>query len=839
MLRRDFLITATAIMGDAGLAMAPPASLVSEWSQAGKTAGDSNTIEIVPTPKFITVPSAPVELARGGSLTIILGPGKNGNQEKAKLAAAFLKRDLQRLDGSLKVEILSDRRTRSSGHRIYLWDYETDSRPDVSLDPEDQRVLEDHGHFGQSYVLKAPDNISLWVIGSTNEGVLLGTMSVLQLMRRTPDGVRLVSAHIRDYPDFQYRAAGNWVLNGEGDRWGFDWGQGVDGFRQVCERQLDEALRFKINMIVFDGFGWGLKERFPAYGELMRELNRYARARGIHLVFGGYGASYGITYQAGPLYETVRYLGHVFKNRRSYPGGPTYECMGFPNPRVRNGNDTRTLGSCRGNDELNRLKGEELKKFVQSVEPGALYIHHEDFGSYDPTERSWLERCSLHCKKRWPNDELKAPDGGAGGLAHGYSELIRAINSVHNADGYDASRDCLIILVSPVYYVDSRSSTDWSNVLELWKNIGLQLPRTSNLLVCFREIFPRPGGGKQWISAFNSTMKEAGVKLGTYVFFNGGVANYTTDYPESGAPTMNALFKGATAMYNFSGDFYGLPMEVVNAEYDWTVEHHESPFQEPRTYGEARETWLRFVFAKDQPQGLFDNGGAYRRACDLLYGPKAGSIMMAYYQESRWVPDTFDEATEVKQTPTKCESDYLPMMWDRVYALPEHWRDLAVDSKTWTRHITDPTYVKALSQLHINAQELHRRLARHWTILRDLNAKGAKYVNAALQAEPRPESVDGLEFLRTSFRVDQPLLAALSDFHRGMEQYHSSSGNKRQMNQNFQKALKEARQAAELARGEFPHPIDPNGGEVGELRRFSQLLVKSIEPWLKEKGPLA
>jgi hypothetical protein len=834
-LRRDFLLATTALMGDAGLTLASPQSIAGARPQAGKATTASEVIKVVPTPKFMNLPSAPVEVVRGGSIAIILGPGNNEHQEKAKLAADVLRRDLQRLDGSLKVEILADGRTGSAGHEIHLWDYEADARPNAALDPGDQRVLADRGHYGQGYVLRTPDTRSLWVIGSTDEGVLLGAMSLLQLMQKTGDGVRLAGAHIRDYPDFKYRAAGNWVLNGEGDRWGFDWGQGVDGFLQVCKRQLDEALRFKINMVVFDGFGWGLKERFPAYGELMRSLNRYARARGIYLVFGGYGAGYGITYQAGPLYETVRYLGHVFKNRRSYPDGPTYECMGFPNARVRNGVDTRTMGGCRGNDELNRLKGDELRAFVQAVEPGALYIHHEDLGSYDPTEQSWLDRCSLYCKKRWPNDSLKAPDGGAGGLAHGYSALVRAINSVHNDDGYDASRDCLIILVSPVYDADSRSPSDWSNVLELWKNIGLQLPRTNNLLVCFREIFPRPNGGQQWIRAFNSTMKEAGLNIGTYVFFNGGVANYTTNYPESGAPTMNALFRGATGMYNFSGDFYGLPMEVVNAEYDWTTKPSDSVFREPATYSQARAMWLRFVFAKDEPGGLFGDGGLYRRACELLYGAKAGDIMMSYYQESRWVPDTFDEATEVRQRPAQCESDYLPMMWDRAYALPEHWRDLAVDSKTWTRDITDPTYRKALSRLKISVQELHRRLARHWTILAELNTVGAKYVDEALEADPRPESIDGLRFLKTSFRVDQPLLNALSMFHRGIEQYHSTSRDKGLPAQNFGSALDEGRKAAELARLAFPDPIDPNGCEVGTLRHSSQLLVQSIGSWLSEQ----
>lgn len=774
-----------------------------------------------------------MEVPSGGSIRISTEPGRVARDERMKLAAGFLRHDLQELDPSVKVISLNG--TAISGPRptVYLCDYSADPKPSIELSPEDRQVLSDRGHYGQSYVVRTPNPRSLWIVGSSDEGVLLGTMSVLQLMRRTSHGIKITGAYIRDYPDFQYRAAGNWVLNGEGDRWGFDWGQGVDSYRQICERELDGALRFKINMVVFDGFGWGLKERFPAYGELMRRLNRYARDRGIHLVFGGYGASYGITYQAGPLYESIHYLGRVFKNRRSYPNGPIYQCIGFPSQRVRNGIDTRTMGSCRSNEELNRLKGDELKTFVQTVEPGALYIHHEDLGSYNNTQRAWLERCSI-CRRRWPSDSLKASDGGAGGLANGYSSLVRAINSVHKADGYDAARDCLIILVSPVYDVDPRSASDWSNVLELWKNIGLQLPRASNMLVCFREIFPRPIGGEHWINAFNAEMKAAGLNIGTYVFFDGGVANYTTDYPESGAPAMNVLFSGATGMYNFSGDFYGLPMEVVNAEYDWNTKPDDSPFLNPPTYQEARSEWLRVVFSKNQPSRLFGPAGLYGRACDLLYGDRAGLIMSEYYEDSRWVPDTFEESTEEKERPAQCESDYLPMMWDRVYAIPEHWRDLSVDSKTWTLHITDPTYTRAWSRLHISAQELQRRLERHWAILAELNAEGAKQINQALEAEPRPESVEGLQFLKESFHVDQPLLESLAAFHHGIAQRLSHSDDESTAERDFQTALAKARLAEERAARSFPRPIDPEGGEVGSLRAFSRLLVRCIERQLEQ-----
>ena len=779
-------------------------------------------LSIVPTPHFSEPLNRSVKLPHGSKITIVLGPSQTVGDKKIELAADFIRHDLERADSSLQVDVTTA--GDSATACIYLWDYNAHRKPGVGLTAADRQTLTDSVHYRQSYVVRTPNASAIWVIGSSDQGVLFGAMSLLQLIKKVPGDLEITGAYIRDYPDFRYRAAANWLLNVEINRWALDWGQGIEGYKKLCEKKLDDALRYKINMVVFDGFGWGLKQRFPGYGELMRSLNRYARDRGIRLLYGGYGASYGIAYQSGPLYEAGGYMGRVFKNRKSYPGGPIYECMGFPT--ARNNVDTRTLGSCRGNDELNRLKGEELKNFVQAVEPGALYIHHEDFGGYSGAQGAWLQRCSL-CRRRWPNDSLKASDGGAGGLANGYSALIRAVDGVTKADGYNASRDCLIILVSPVYDVDSLSPSDWSNVLELWKNIGRQLPRENNILVCFREVFPRPEIGHTWMEAFNATMKSAGLNIGAYVFAAGGSDNYITDYPLAGTPALNDIFRGAAGMFNASGNFYEEPMEIINAEYDWNSQP-TSYYRNPATYHEAVQLWHRYAFRKNQPPELFGATGLYQRACNLLYGSKAGLIMAKYYELSRWVPDTLSETTEEQEHLTHAESDYLPMMWDRAYAVPEHWRDLAVDSNTWMLDIDNRGYATQVARLHITTRELHRRLARHWAILAELNAEGARDIQQAISADPRQSSAQGLRFLQASFRVDQPLLEAVADFHRGMEASLSSPPNKDLEMRAFRKALAEARESHALAIRAFPTPIDPVGAEVGAVRSYSGRLIRSI-----------
>jgi glycosyl hydrolase family 20 len=784
---------------------------------------------IIPTPQYFEPTNESLAIAHTGSLKIILAAGKESASEKLTVAADFLRRDLKEDDPSIRVELATGTGTPPGSKRIYLWDYRVDRDPPLGLNFLDREILADPNLFGQSYVIRTPDKDSMWVVGSTDEGVLLGVMSVLQLIQKSSDGVEIPGGYIRDYPDFQYRAAASWLLNGESSRWSLERGQGIEGYKRLCERKLDEALRYKINLVVFDGFGWGLKQRFAGYGELMRTLNRYARARGIHLLYGGYGASYGITYQTGPLYEAQSYLGEVFKNREWYPEGPTYECMGFPG--AKKGVNPKILGSCRANDALNRLKSEELRNFVATVEPGALYIHHEDFGDIQETAAAWGERCE-RCRRRWPNDCLEAPDGGAGGLAHGYSALIQAVNSVKNpADGYDASRDCLIILVSPVYYANSRSSDDWANALELWKNIGVKLPKANNVQVCFREIFPEKYGGRPWVSAFNSVMRNAGLRLGTYLFFLGGANSYSTDNPLSGDPALDAIFRGATGIYNFSGDFYTEPMQIINAEYGWNTRSNGF-FKDPVQYDAVKRLAEQYMSEEGEPPELFGPGSIYEVACNRLYGRQTGPIMARYYRESAGVPEV-PVSGGLQNLPPSIRSSYLPMMWDRSYAVPRLWRDLAIDAETWGKEISNERYVKLMSRLRLSPEEVHHRLVQHWTVLEGLNRRGAEDIEKALKAGPRPSCIEDLEFLKTSFQVDRRLIQALVAFHSGMEMHLASPPDERGAEQEFRNALAEAERAHDLAVHAWGPPIDPAGGEIGAIQTYSARLAKAIEGVLR------
>jgi hypothetical protein len=613
---------------------------------------------------------------------------------------------------------------------------------------DDRSLLTREDSTGQEYVLVTkPQERAAYLVGQTSQGVLYAAASLLQLMTGTNDRVRIPAIHIRDFPDFKYRMAADWLSNVEINRWVYDWGDGVEAYAARIKRKLDLCVSYKINMVLGHGFGWGT-EFFPGFSRMMKELNSYARTRGIKMVTGGYGASYGIAYQSGPLYEEAPYLGKVFKNQDSYPSGKLYQCMGFSyskNPSI----DTRTLGSCRANDALNALKGDELRQYVAKTEPGGLYVHHEDFGGFEGSQRSWLQRCD-RCRTRWPSDNLKAPNGGAGGLANGYRQLIEAVQSVKNPQtGYDAARDCTIILVSPVYDANPQSKTDWENVLSLWRSIAKQLPKSSNVQICFREIFPLKASTRKWVPDFNRVMTEERLPFKIFMFFSGGGDNYQSDYPVVASPTLNRGFLGAESIYNSGGGINQEPFQLFNAEYSWNSRSNGF-FTDPGTYEEALDLSKKYLMNDSRPGALFDSGGMIDRVCTLLYGRGAGRHVAELNR-------LFVSADE-KQTP--------PGMWTKLYPLSVLWRSLAVDSSGWTKEIADPKLKRFLNENTLDSTGYHRNMAARWAKWKDISDQGIRQLqNALAESDLKRESGGDLEYLLRCLRVGTQFSELISDLH--------------------------------------------------------------------------
>ena len=738
------------------------------------------TPRIIPTPQHQVWDQQTVRFEKGSDSTrLVLAEGASA---KERLAADLIRSQDPSvfppptfLTGAAPQPVLGG---------IHLVDWSRNGilrkQADSFLEPADRELLSDPARAEQGYVLKVvPGNQpQVWLVGGSAQGVLYAAASLRQVMRRTGSAVLVPNGSIRDFPDFRYRAAADWLLLAEINRWAYDWGDGKEAYVQRLKRKIDFCLRYKINLVFFDGYGWN-REKFPGYSRMMRELNGYARARGIKLLFAGYGANY------GRIVRPERNVGKVWYNRDQYPDGTIYSCFGENRP------GRGILGTCRGNQALNRLKAAEMADFVRSIEPGALYIHHEDRGIGDPNLDyhltnyelwvTWKKRC-FRCRKQWPNDSLITKDGGAGAVAHGYNELLRAIRSVKNADsGYDAARDCTVMFLSPGYNPFPTLPTDWENHLIYWSNVMSLLPHDENIEIGFREVFPQQGTDVRWIDAYRQRLGSQGLNTRTFLFFLGGADLYSRDsfnYPFAGTAAMNGIFKGAEAIYNFSGAVFQEPLQLFNAEYSWNVDApgHVIPIRNEET----RSTWKALMNNRDLGPEITGPAGFLSEAFRQLYGDDAGGKMhriFNFYRTQRRVevPEGIGRtimATHYDRTVDEVygsEIDLLvPVAAERLYPLSILWRILSMDQESGGPKLS--ARAKELTTLlGIDSVDWQRRWAELWQAYDEVNAEAVALTSEVLRtSDLRADARPDVEYLRKCLRVGRGFARVLNRYHEAL-----------------------------------------------------------------------
>jgi hypothetical protein len=782
--------------------------------------------EVIPTPHYFEPQTHDIELI--GSIRIHV----EAKDPKVLLAARLLKDGIEAQAPALRGSVRMGGDKAEINLHLVQWpgNFAFESRLNVL----DRQVLNGECRE-QAYVLRTFDNENVLIAGGA-QGILYGAVTLLNLLRQK-DGVPAIpGVYIRDYPDFEYRVSSGWLLNGEANRWSLDRGQGIAAYEALVKRKLDRCLKYKINTVMFDGFGCKLDTRGPEYPGLMRRLNAYARERGIHLIFGTYGAGYGMSYQKGPLYEDASYQGTTFINRESYPDGAVYSCMGYNEDKVRKGVNAAELGTCRSNEELNRLKAKELQEFVRAVEPGSIYIHNEDFGGFDTTQKFWLRRCP-RCRERWPNDDAAAIDGGAGGVANCLAKLIEAINAVKNPEsGFDAARDTKICIASPVYSPSSPSSEDWHKAITHWTNIVRSLPKMSNLQVAFRETFPQTHGPVRWVDAFNRAMKDVGLDVGVWMYFLSGGDNWCSDVPFVATPCMNSIFQGAQAVYSANGSGYQEAQQLLNAECAWNT-HSGTALLGAKIAEESHKLWFEMIQGNVELDSVFGDSGFLHRACVSLYGESSAPGMVKYYREHvelTEIEQKADAAGETDNTkvlePKKGNVEFVPMAFKKIFGIPVHWRRLALDAKSWGEEIKNERYLKHLADIGIQRAELHNRLKRYWETIGAQSQKACAQLRGALASSPKADSREDLEFFLKSAEVSISLSGALSRFHEGLRQIHRNEAEG--VKAILEDALNRTKGVGALAKKEFPDVTDVNGAEVGCLRKGVGQLEGAIQEWI-------
>jgi hypothetical protein len=721
---------------------------------------------VLPTPQFVEQRAGGVEFPQSQRLIVVTA--SNPDRQTA-LAADLLGKELHRHP------LLRSTSRSVSGATIELWNCARQGMP-PGLSESDRNLLKAERYFGQSYLLETGPH-GARITGSTGIGVLYGMATLVQLFESGNRGLRLPAALIRDYPSFRYRAASDWLLRAELNRWAYDWGDGRQAYIERIRRKLDFCVRFKINMVMFDGFGWSLEKR-PGYAALMRELNAYARDRGIKLIFGGFGANFDPR-----KVEPEFHIGQVLLNRHGYPDGPVYPCFG----EGRSPNHP-TYGTCRSNDALQGEIARMFEEFVRAVEPGALYVHHEDTGNYETTQVRWAQRCD-ECKRRWPNPDFAASDGGAGAMARGYGNILEAVNRVRNPDsGYDASSDCTVVFISPPYGVDSGRSgmgsgtvdpkLNWNKTLEFWTNVLTIMPKAPNAEVGFREIFAGPDG-RQWIETYRQRMLSRNLNPNVFLFFLGGADQYSNGlfaYPFTGSTVMNGLFDGAESMYNFNGGLHQEPQQAINAEYSWNS--HAPGRLTPASFVEGLTHWRALMKNEDLPKAIFEPGGIFESACARIYGRRAG-LAMAHFQ-------SFYEERRSSDLP-----EFYP---SRIYPLTVLWRLLQGDEVYWE---IQPS----------NGQRagLQGRLAQFWKQSETVNRRAQELLREVVDARDlRLDAREDVERLRTCLLAGEQIAGLLASYHGWL----ASSGNRDEV---LRRTASVSRWLKDHVRSDF---VDPKGGDA-------------------------
>lgn len=753
--------------------------------------------DIVPAPQSFESKPGRITVGQAETLEIAIGrEASAGVRIAAELLAGELRLRNPRFDSNVKIVPAAGNATAA----VILWDRAAAGNPPFPLAQADQELLSPASHFGQSYLLETREPRQVWVIGSTSQGVLNGAATLAQLFELSGADLQVRACRIRDYPDFRYRAAADWLLRAELNRWAYDWGDGRQKYIARIKRKLDFCTRFKINMVAFDGFGWTAEKR-PGHAAMMRELNAYARVRGIKLLFGGYGANF----DPGAV-EPEFNIGKVHYNRVSYPHGQIYSCFGETKA-----DDSPTHGTCRSNEGLNAEIAAEFESFVRGIEPGALYIHHEDTGHYDSTQLRWADRCE-DCKKKWPNPDFAAADGGAGAMAYRYANVLRAIQRVRNSDtGYDASRDCTVAFISPPYGIDSGRSglgsyaadeqLNWSKTLEFWTNVLSLMPASDNLEVGFREIFPNSQTGVAWMDAYRRAMLSRKLNTNVFLFFLGGADQYSSGvfgFPFAGNSAMNGMYAGAEAIYNFNGGLHQEPQQVMNAQFSWNVRAPGSYV--PKTFQDALSSWNALMTNEKMPPEIFGQGGLFDAACRKIYGASAGQAMARFFRYS-----------EPSRLPNAATA--LPRFYpQRIYPVAVLWRYLQGDSAYWNPK-PDRNEESAIKNLGVTGSEFHRRLSLLWDQTAVVNRTAAAFAREAERAaDLRRDAREDVRHLARCLAVGERFARLLTAYH-GILATGRARGS--EFEQKAEAVMLERNRLAEYVQREFQFDqVDPKGGDL-------------------------
>ena len=256
--------------------------------------------------------------------------------------------------------------------------------------------------------------------------------------------------------------AADWVLKWDWEVNGYDWGDGPDAFVARVKRKIDLCSRYKVNQVRFLGgrIAPGLPEgdeRYRLTQKFARELNRYARRKGVALQYSA--VSWGVDYYDWGL---------------PYPDRGSSTAAAIPTAKSTPVSAARSAAACRTRPSAGRSRNDTNRSSAIGNRGRSTCIT-STWPSMGSCKAIWKQRCP-DCRRQFPDDEPASPRGMAAAVARLYNLLIAELKSVRCPDSdYDPSRHLQIVLASPGYSYADESDADWDKQLAFWREIARQV----------------------------------------------------------------------------------------------------------------------------------------------------------------------------------------------------------------------------------------------------------------------------------------------------------------------------------------------------------------------------
>lgn len=652
----------------------------------------------------------------------------------------------------------------------------------LTLQFGDDKFFEEKNAREQGYIMIRDAN-GVTVTAKTSIGIMYGLMTLCQLCEEAPE-----TFEIYDRPQIRFRGNMN-TLWAESGVWSYDFGDGIDAAKHRVEVAIDDCARSKLNMMYIDAFGYAT-ERFPGYDKLMSELAAYGRVRGVRMMFGAYGMSYG---QAG---HNNSYYGKVFRNRRPYPDGELYDCIGTydpgvnPDPKAIRG---ASYGTCLTNRELIDDKIDEIRQYLRATGTSMIYMHNMDADQIH--EPLWACRCEC-CRKEFPNDSLYTEDGAAGAFARFYDQMLDAL--------LPEFPDLIICPVSPGYaYADSSQDSDFEKCRQFWAAVYKYCRNREFIVPTFRELFYQHESNELRFDMIHEILPSFGC-----VYFSSGDGFYSDKiYTPSAAYAVT--MRDTDVMICANGGALQKPTQIANAEYLWNTDN--SAFWNLELIGSYQEQMAHYTDFREcriRPEGIYGDDGLLETSCALLFG-KA---------HAKRIADIFRLRGKNGETPifTACNVELwtnytkvnFPMLWDT--PVPPAQQQIFRERFSECGMVT--VAARDILEEILEADDLSADTREHLEFLLDCAKMGAKLCNQLTRyMDLYIEAHNYLDFRNYTPKGDDIIVRC-------------------------EALIKDARREADLVKNDKRQPFDPREGALLRRREMFEFvaycagqIIKSIK----------